>query len=439
MRSTYIYESQFKEHIYDLIAEKRNKGLEYNTDSKVLKRFDRFCIENFSEEMGLTKEIFNGWCIKGNQETERGLKRRVFPVLALMKHIISVSSNCYYPVKSIEISCFHESIEELIAEKRKYFFKYEVEANSLYRFESFCFKHFPEAQAFTEEVVKSWLTEEAKRTRSGDMKHKTAPIRHLGEYMCSKGIASYILPHNGNIKKPIAYQSNFKVYIEGLLMQKKSLGYIYEKEKLILKSFDLFCMERYPHATEITKEIGDAWSILKTSESKKNLSRRITTVRQLSKYIHRMGINSYIIPEGIPGKLTRSVPHIYTAEELKAFFHEIDSIVPNPSTPVKHLVLPVIFRIYCCCGLRLSEAINLAVEDVDLTRGILTIRQAKGNKDRLVVLADDVRDLLCKYNKKISELLPYRKAFFPNRKGDKICYKTIEAECQKACRKADIL
>jgi integrase/recombinase XerD len=34
------------------------------------------------------------------------------------------------------------------------------------------------------------------------------------------------------------------------------------------------------------------------------------------------------------------------------------------------------------CGLRISEALNLKVEDVDLQTGVLTIIDGKFNKDR---------------------------------------------------------
>jgi site-specific recombinase XerD len=40
------------------------------------------------------------------------------------------------------------------------------------------------------------------------------------------------------------------------------------------------------------------------------------------------------------------------------------------------------------CGLRLSEGINLKVENIDSDRGFLTIRQSKGNRDRYVPLPE---------------------------------------------------
>jgi len=45
-------------------------------------------------------------------------------------------------------------------------------------------------------------------------------------------------------------------------------------------------------------------------------------------------------------------------------------------------------------GLRLLEALRLRVKDIDIARNVLTIREAKGDKDRVTVLPDCLRDPL---------------------------------------------
>lgn len=42
------------------------------------------------------------------------------------------------------------------------------------------------------------------------------------------------------------------------------------------------------------------------------------------------------------------------------------------------------------CGLRVSEMCRLRVEDVDFTRGVVTVRHGKGDKDRAIPLADKI-------------------------------------------------
>ena len=50
-------------------------------------------------------------------------------------------------------------------------------------------------------------------------------------------------------------------------------------------------------------------------------------------------------------------------------------------------------------GLRVSEVVNLKLKDIDSARMLITIRQAKGNKDRIVPLSPTVLDVLRYYFK----------------------------------------
>ncbi|WAG64519.1 tyrosine-type recombinase/integrase [Clostridium estertheticum] len=78
----------------------------------------------------------------------------------------------------------------------------------------------------------------------------------------------------------------------------------------------------------------------------------------------------------------RYIPYIYTDNELKRFFNETDKCYYCSECPHRHLILPIIFRMIYSCGLRVSEARLLKVEDVDLNSGILTINHSKKDNSR---------------------------------------------------------
>jgi len=217
------------------------------------------------------------------------------------------------------------------------------------------------------------------------------------------------------MNRPIS--GNFKLYIEGLIEEKRSIGYPYDSSARILKVFSIFCLDHYPDETVLTQKMAMHWAEKRPDEHVNGLIRRITPIRQLAKYMNRLGIEAYLIPEGIPGKLVRFTPHIFTEPELQAFFSEIDRCARSPSSPARHLVIPVFFRLLYCCGLRSSEARLLNVEDVDLENGKLMIRHAKGNKDRNVMMSEEVLHLCRIYDSKISRLFPDRQVFFPNPSG----------------------
>jgi integrase/recombinase XerD len=220
------------------------------------------------------------------------------------------------------------------------------------------------------------------------------------------------------------YHSNLKPYIEGLVEQKRAVGYSYKTQEFRLWQFDRFCMEHYPMEVTLTKNLTMHWAQCNDDEHMVSLESRISPVRQLAKYMSGIGVDAYIIPKGIPGKKKRYEPHIFTSQELRAFFTEADKCSYDKRSPVRHLVFPVIFRVIYCCGLRSSEARLLKVEDVDLEIGILKILNAKGKKDRTAIMSDDVLKLCCRYHKEMEKIFPGRTWFFPNHRGG--CYSKCE-------------
>ena len=206
--------------------------------------------------------------------------------------------------------------------------------------------------------------------------------------------------------------------IENFIVQKRASGFPYKSAARILHHFDLLVSERFPNETTITKEICTAWLNYKPGEHQNGLLRRVTPVRQLAKHMAGFGYDAYIIPSHIPNKQIKYQAHIYTDNELKAFFSAIDSCPRSPYSPTRMYVIPVIFRLLYCCGLRSSEARLLKKEDVDLASGKIVIRESKGWRARIVYMSDDLLDVFREYNSVMENMLPDRHAFFPNKDGN---------------------
>lgn len=79
----------------------------------------------------------------------------------------------------------------------------------------------------------------------------------------------------------------------------------------------------------------------------------------------------------------------------------VDETSPCEQSRDMHLALPVIFRILYGCGLRVSEVLKLRLQDVNLTGGVLTIRDAKFGKDRYIPMSTSVTDVDIGYSKNI--------------------------------------
>jgi len=208
--------------------------------------------------------------------------------------------------------------------------------------------------------------------------------------------------------------------IEEFITQKRAIGYPYQSSARILHHFDLLVAERFSSAVTLTKEICTAWLRYKPREHPNGLLRRVAPIRQLGKYMRGLGHDAYIIPDHIPNKQIKYEAHIYTAAELRAFFHAIDQCPLSPFSPTRRYVIPVIFRLIYCCGLRSSEARLLKKEDIDINAGKIIIRESKGWKARIVYMSKDLLDVCREYDSIMDDILPARQAFFPNKGGN--CY-----------------
>ncbi|HCT63854.1 MAG TPA: integrase, partial [Lachnospiraceae bacterium] len=107
--------------------------------------------------------------------------------------------------------------------------------------------------------------------------------------------------------------------------------------------------------------------------------------------MQRYGYEAYIpSTDMLGGTKTNFVPYIFNTDELSSFFKEADTIKQQKQSPKKHIIVPLLFRILYGCGLRLSEALNLRIKDVDVETGVLTIFYAKFNHQRLVPMSDSL-------------------------------------------------
>ena len=73
--------------------------------------------------------------------------------------------------------------------------------------------------------------------------------------------------------------------------------------------------------------------------------------------------------------------------------------IKNQLTKITNLKHKTILTLTYSVGLRVSEIINLKIEDIDSKRMLIRIKNAKGRKDRIVPLSETVLELLRNYYK----------------------------------------
>lgn len=227
------------------------------------------------------------------------------------------------------------------------------------------------------------------------------------------------------------YLSTFAFNINGLIEQKRALGYKYCSESAILRRFDVFCVEHYPNETVLNHDIIMAWAVKRPNEHPATLQNRLSPVRELAKYIARQGIEAYIMPKGLLPKVPRYIPHIYSNDELKRIFVQTDKCHYCSEVPLRHLVMPVFFRLLYCTAMRLTEARLLKVGDIDLDEGVITITNAKLNKHRQVPVSPEMLIRLSAYSQKVHMFSKQDDWFFPGFTGKPMTMGNVEKNLRK--------
>jgi site-specific recombinase XerD len=106
-------------------------------------------------------------------------------------------------------------------------------------------------------------------------------------------------------------------------------------------------------------------------------------------------VSSSPLPKRVP-KPPEFVPHIFSREELQRLL-DASSFCENPRSKVRPYTWRTLILLLYGAALRISEALSLTLADVDLTAGILTIRESKFYKTRLVPMSAVLTDALQAY------------------------------------------
>ena len=210
-----------------------------------------------------------------------------------------------------------------------------------------------------------------------------------------------------------AYASKLAPFMEAFMEFKHSLGWKYKTGEFYLREFDRYCAENESEAASLKDNI-KSWAIIRETECPNTQHVRVAPIREFGKYLQSSGYSdSYIIPKKVCQKQNRTIPHFFTDDEIVSFFDACDTLKPRKENIVRHLVLPMFYRLLYCGGFRTCEARLLMRKNVNLRIGYIDIFRSKGLKDRRVFLPDDLRSLYEKYDAKINAILPNRIYFFP--------------------------
>ncbi len=123
---------------------------------------------------------------------------------------------------------------------------------------------------------------------------------------------------------------------------------------------------------------------------------RLKIIRPFAAYRARFDPQTEIPDARMFGKSSvRITPHIYTDQEILDLLDAARGM--RPRGRLRPTTYETLFGLLAATGLRISEALHLRYADVDFTQGIVTVRQTKFTKSRLVPFHPTVCAALQRY------------------------------------------
>jgi len=213
--------------------------------------------------------------------------------------------------------------------------------------------------------------------------------------------------------------------VKEYIAYKRKLGFQLHSDARLLLNFAKYADES-GHTGPVTIELALQWARLPKKAAQSYQIYRVGVVRCFAKYQAIFFPKTEIPPSRILGPAKyRTEPYIYSQQEISALLGACAQL--RPIDGLKPRTYATLFGLLACTGLRISEALKLSRDDVDLANGVMLITETKFRKSRLVPLDPSASKALGKYTKFRDQYHPIAKSkkFFLSEKGSPLPYTTV--------------
>ena len=204
------------------------------------------------------------------------------------------------------------------------------------------------------------------------------------------------------------------------------------------EDFSIF-LRYYPNKKEVSDLTKDDLNDFSYDQALNGLSpttiaRRISTIKNFYSFLEGENIVKGIISdEIIIPKKEHHLPQVLSEKEVNALLK-----APDLSTE-KGIKEYAILDILYSCGLRVSEAVNLQINQINEQEGIINIL-GKGKKERIVPIRKEALKALKRYIREVrnEHLVIDKKIVFLDKKGKKMSRQAIYNIVKENAKKAEI-
>jgi len=201
------------------------------------------------------------------------------------------------------------------------------------------------------------------------------------------------------LKTPYDWKSDLAESIKSFIFLKRQSGMKYEAQERYLRHFDAFYYINGFTGVALTKEMVNDF-IYDKNEGLWSHRNKELVLRDFAIYLSDRGHHAYIVPLKTELPRCKFIPLIMSDNEVQRFFTAIDNYpqsYPQAGFSYRNTVDPILFRFLYSTGVRISEALNLVLNDVNTDSGVVTIRAGKNMKDRLIPMSENLTKRIAAY------------------------------------------
>jgi integrase/recombinase XerD len=213
--------------------------------------------------------------------------------------------------------------------------------------------------------------------------------------------------------------SKLRETAEQYLQLRRELGYKLRGPAGLLRNFVAFAEQQ--GAAHVTTDLALRWAQQPPGAQPATWASRLRVVRRFAVWLSASDRHTEVPAAGLlPCRYRRKRPYIYSDVEIEGLVRASGRL-PS-ATGLKGRTFSTIFGLLAVTGLRVSEALALNREDVDLGEGVLRIRRTKFGKSRLVAVHESTHRTLTDYARQRDQVIqrPATTAFFLSEKGDRV-------------------
>jgi integrase/recombinase XerD len=203
------------------------------------------------------------------------------------------------------------------------------------------------------------------------------------------------------------------------LALRRGLGFKLKRPGRFVREFIDWLEQR--QETRITTRYALEWATQPQHLHPSEWAARLSGVRAFARYWSTIDSTTEIPPDGLlPFRARRMKPYLYSETEIQQLMEAARGMSAQFS--LQPLTYYGLIGLLAITGLRISEALNLKLQDMDWTEGLLTIHGSKFGKSRLVPLHPSATEVLANYASQRDRHFPTRPAshFFPSSRGNRL-------------------